>query len=221
MGCSTSEPVKLLTGGHDGCSIGGTSPMTIVGVLVAESEAGTAIRVDPDMAVEWGPEVAGSTLPVMWPPGTTGRRLSSGEVEVVHREGGVLLTTGRHVVLLTQFIGGGHNGVYTACGGREFVKESPRPLLFELAAVKARFEAECEDPTVLEEKTCDQIDIDGMFGKSPRSLWVPTDRTEYERLKVMCKEIARFAVDSEPLGFEDISVLASDDGLRASCRADG
>jgi hypothetical protein len=120
-GCA-GEPVKLLTGGHHGCSIGGSAPMGIVGVLIADPQAGTAIRVDPDMAVEWGPEIAGSTLPVMWPPGFTGRRLPSGEVEVLHAEGAVIISTGRHVPLQTQFMGGidRRAGVYMACGGREF-----------------------------------------------------------------------------------------------------
>jgi hypothetical protein len=120
LGCAGE--VRLLTGGHEGCSIGGTAPMVIAGVLIADPQAGTAIRVDPDMAVEWGPEVAGRTLPVMWSPGFTGRRLLSGEVEVVHPEGVVILTTGRHVVLQTQFSGGidRHDGVYMSCGGREF-----------------------------------------------------------------------------------------------------
>jgi hypothetical protein len=216
LGC-TSE-VKLLTGGQQGCSIGGTSPMSIVGLLTADPQAGTAIRVDPD-TVDVGPEL--STLRVMWSPGTTGRQLPFGEVEVLNAEGVVMITTGQHVVLDTQFMGGidRRAGVYMACGGREFSPPGPPPpLLFDLAAVKARFDAECEDPSLLENKTCEQIDIDGMHGESPGSLWVPTDRTDYERLKAMCKELARFAKDSEPQGLEDITVLASDGGLRAGCR---
>jgi hypothetical protein len=118
LGCAGK--VNLLTGGHEGCSIGGTRPMSIVGELVADSKAGTAIRVDPSMALEWGPEVAGSTLPVMWPPGFTGRRLPLGEVEVLTAAGDVVITTGRRVTLHTQFSGGidagGDNaGTYTAC----------------------------------------------------------------------------------------------------------
>lgn len=120
-GC-VGGPVKLLTGGlHQGCSIGGSAPMTIDGVLVADSEAGTAIRVDPDMAGDWGPEIAGSTLPVMWPPGFTGRRLPFGEVEILTPEGETAITTGRHVRLGTQFMGGidRRAGAYMACGGQE------------------------------------------------------------------------------------------------------
>lgn len=95
--------------------------MTIDGVLVADSEAGTAIRVDPDMAGDWGPEIAGSTLPVMWPPGFTGRRLPFGEVEILTPEGETAITTGRHVRLGTQFMGGidRRAGAYMACGGQE------------------------------------------------------------------------------------------------------
>jgi hypothetical protein len=114
LGC-TSE-VKLLTGGHGGCSIGGTAPMSILGVLIADPRTGTALRVDPAMAVEWGHEIAGSTLPVMWAPGFTGRRLPSGEVEVLSA-GEVIVATGGRVTLHTQFLGGINAGAYTACGG--------------------------------------------------------------------------------------------------------
>ena len=93
--------------------------MALIGDLIADPEAGTAIRVDPDF-VDWEDEV--STLRVMWSPGITGRRLPFGEVEVLNAEGVVMITTGQHVVLDTQFMGGidRRAGVYMACGGREF-----------------------------------------------------------------------------------------------------
>jgi hypothetical protein len=116
LGC-TGE-VKLLTGGHGGCSIGGTAPMGIVGELIADPRAGTAIRVVPNDR-DW-PTLAGSTVPVMWPPGFTGRRLPSGEVEVIHPDGVVIATTGRRVALATQFMGGGSSERYMACGVRGF-----------------------------------------------------------------------------------------------------
>jgi hypothetical protein len=116
LGC-TGE-VKLLTGGHGGCSIGGTAPMSIVGVLIVDRRAGTAIMVDPAMAREWGPEIAGSTLPVRWPPGFTARWLPNREVEVLSA-GEVIVTTGRRVALSTQFGGGIDAGAYTACYGTE------------------------------------------------------------------------------------------------------
>jgi hypothetical protein len=114
VGCG---PVALLTGGTESCSIGGVAPMSIVGVLIADPQSGTAIRVDPSQT-QWGPAIPGMTLPVMWPPGYTGRRLVNGEVEVL-RAGEVVLTTGRRVALSTQFAGGLDAGAYTACGGRE------------------------------------------------------------------------------------------------------
>ena len=87
--------------------------MSIVGELVADAEAGTAIRVDPK-ETNW-PAIAGTTVPVMWPPGFKGRRLLSGEVEVLNSSG-VVVTTGRRVSLDTQFSGGLSAGAYTACG---------------------------------------------------------------------------------------------------------
>lgn len=90
--------------------------MSIVGVLIADPQSGTALRVDPNA---WGwPRVAGTTVPVKWPPGYTGRRLVNGEVEVL-RAGKVVVTTGRRVALSTQFAGGLNAGAYTACDGRE------------------------------------------------------------------------------------------------------
>jgi hypothetical protein len=89
--------------------------MTIAGVLVADPVSGTAIRVDPSQTA-WG-KIAGTTVPVMWSPGFKGRRRGF-EVEVL-RGGEVVVTTGTHVVLETQFEGGIAGGAYSACGGRE------------------------------------------------------------------------------------------------------
>ena len=72
LGCTSK--VTLLTGGHGGCSIGGTAPTGIVGELIADPRAGTAIRVHPSDR-DW-PTIAGSTVPVMWPPGFTGQAAS-------------------------------------------------------------------------------------------------------------------------------------------------
>ena len=97
--------------------------MWLSGVLVADPEAGTAIRVGPDNT-DW-PSIAGTTVPVMWSPGFTGRRLPSGEVEVLH-DGNVVVTTGRQVTLSTQFNGYASATAYTACGGNELLP-TPAP----------------------------------------------------------------------------------------------
>lgn len=117
LGCGvTLGPVTLLTGGDEGCSIGGVLPMGIAGVLIADSPAGTAIKVDPSQT-QWG-ELAGTTIPVRWPTGYTGRRLVSGEVEVLRAET-VVVTTGRRVALSTQWNASSAADAYPTCGGSE------------------------------------------------------------------------------------------------------
>ena len=63
--------------------------MAIVGVLVADPQSGTAIKVDSSQT-QWG-GLAGTTIPVRWPTGYTGRRLLTGEVEVL-RAGEAVVT---------------------------------------------------------------------------------------------------------------------------------
>ena len=111
--------------------------------------------------------------------------------------------------------------LYGGCVGG--VQGSPPPVLFDLAGVKARFEFECDDPIALENRTCEQIDIDGMFGESPRHLNVPTTiaRTEWDRAKAICRDIAGFRLDGEPLGYETIGIRARNGDLRANCNIDG
>jgi hypothetical protein len=114
LGC-TSE-VKLLTGGLASCSIRAGPPVSLVGVLIADAQSGTAINPDSQL---W-PGLAGRTLPVMWPEGFTGRSLFGGEVEVLNAAGEHVVTTGTRVVLglqaeNTAFEG----GPYPACEGRE------------------------------------------------------------------------------------------------------
>jgi hypothetical protein len=125
VGCTHVGDVQLLTGGSGGCSIGGTRPMSITGVLVPDARAGTAIVVDSS-DTEWGPGVAGTTVPVEWSPGFTGRWRLSGDVEILF-DGEMVVTTGRRVVLDTQFSGGIIDGAFTACRGKE--RPPPQPDL--------------------------------------------------------------------------------------------
>ena len=94
--------VTLLTGGTDVCSARDL-PLSIEGVLVADRRSATAIAVDPD-TYEW-PAIAGTTMSLMWPPGYSGRRRSSGgEVEVLNAAGEHVATTGTRVRLGLQSI---------------------------------------------------------------------------------------------------------------------
>jgi hypothetical protein len=120
LGCS-AEPVRLLTGSRETCSVRAGPPVDIQGVLVSDPESGTAIHVDRS-ASGWAPVMLGSTMPVRWPTGYTGRRLPSGEVEVLNGAGEHVATTGRHVLLLlesTPPFGSAIDGAFPACGGRE------------------------------------------------------------------------------------------------------
>lgn len=114
VGCG---PVPLLTGGSEGCSIGTSGiPMSIVGVLIPDPRAGTAIKVEspPD---PW-PAGVGNILPVRWPTGYTARRVSF-DVEVLNTAGDVVAKTGAHVELGAQWDGSLNDGVFPACGGSE------------------------------------------------------------------------------------------------------
>jgi hypothetical protein len=80
------RPVPLLTGWgalapHDDDRIGCYTNFA-VGQLVVDTEFGTALIEDGRDAV-----------PVMWPPGTTGRQVGS-EVEVISKRGEVIARTG-------------------------------------------------------------------------------------------------------------------------------
>ena len=100
LGC-TGE-VTLLTGGIEVCSARDL-PLYIEGVLVADPRSATAIAVDPD-TYEW-PAIAGTTMSLMWPPGYSARRRSSGvEVEVLNAAGERVATTGTRVRLGLQAI---------------------------------------------------------------------------------------------------------------------
>lgn len=92
VGCGLvgGEPAQLLTGvvpqytGNGGCFLGSET-----GELIVDSKYGTAVTTGAD-----------GIVPVMWPPGFTGRRVGS-EVVVLDLLGNALATTGR-----TYLIGG-------------------------------------------------------------------------------------------------------------------
>lgn len=85
----TGEPVPLLTGWGLGSAEKGAGchTLSVRGVLVADPTSGTAIKVDS------GSPFVGKTMPVMWLPDFTGRRVGS-EVVVLDPEGKVVATTG-------------------------------------------------------------------------------------------------------------------------------
>ncbi len=86
------EPVPLLTG--DGPNGGGCFTAEYRFTLEPDAHYGTRTGEDGVPGDE--------TIPVMWPTGYTGRRLSSGEVVVRDRSGNVVATTGH-----TYEVGGG------------------------------------------------------------------------------------------------------------------
>jgi hypothetical protein len=94
-------------------------------VLLADPEFGTVIRVEKfDMSYPAGAPPVGDTVPVMWPSGYTGQRLSSGEVEVRNVDGDVVAVTGGSVSLGTpgpvNVLGGlsypAEHGAFPTCG---------------------------------------------------------------------------------------------------------
>lgn len=95
-GCAGSG---LLTGATGPCGWAGPTPV-LHGVLLADREFGTVVRVETfDMTYPVGAPADGDIVPVMWPSGFTGNRLSSGEVEVRDLDGNVVAVTGGSVSL--------------------------------------------------------------------------------------------------------------------------
>ncbi len=95
LGCglkAPGEPVALLTGNPltDYAGVQGCYTSAAAGLLVVDATYGTAIT-DSHAG---GPAVDWPTAPVMWPAGSTGRRLGF-EVAVLDPAGNVVATTGR------------------------------------------------------------------------------------------------------------------------------
>jgi hypothetical protein len=90
---ASGEAVALLTD-TVGCYAGGEESGAVIGVLVPEPSAGTAIRRTLDRG----------DMPILWPLGYTARRVGT-EIEVLDTHGEIKATTGR-----TYFISPGMPG---------------------------------------------------------------------------------------------------------------
>jgi hypothetical protein len=108
-GCAPADSVHLLTG-DDQMTRNGAGCYTnfAAGLLTADPVNGTRIA-DESTGGPGAPVVA-----VMWPPGFTARR-SGGEVEVLDRSGGVIVTTGNRYQIEGGYIGD-IDRVFLACG---------------------------------------------------------------------------------------------------------
>jgi hypothetical protein len=98
----------------------------------------------------------------------------------------------------------------------------PTPT-YDLAAVKATFEGECQDPSVLEE-TCEQIDVDGMRGDGPYlTVALAFPKRDRERAEVVCEQIASAQDDlaGEPLGYDIVIIEGRNNKRLAECTVDG
>lgn len=110
------------------------------------------------------------------------------------------------------------------CGGSATTDppDTPEPAAFGIAAVKASFTEECEDPIVLDELFCQQVDIDGMTAEGS-TLIVPTLISALDgmrdRAQVICQQFAQVHFDGEgvDLGYEFIGVRNRDGGNAAAC----
>jgi hypothetical protein len=226
LGC-TGE-VKLLTGA-DGCYAGGENP-TYAGVLVPDPEYGT--RID-------------GKGPVMWPSGYTGSRLAEGQIAVLDGSGNVVARTGREYAIANAPHPGGEAGQLmdrigaipaVNCYGWDLVdctasaenpgiaeRGCPPTPSYDLAAVKASFLDECQDPSVLEGEACERIDVDGMRGDDVY-LTVPTTglHRHPKRAQVVCEQIASAHDDlaGEPLGYEIVTIEGKNNKFLAECNID-
>jgi hypothetical protein len=225
------EPVALLTG-VEACYAGGQSPND-GGLLVPDPDFGT--RFD-------------GRGPVMWPVGYTGVRLAGGQVAVLSGQGGLVATTGKEYNFSPVPQQAGEAGEVIArvgavpvCDGYpwDFVDcaavadgtgdpaERPYCVLppsYDLAAVKASFEEECEDPSVLESRTCAHIDVDAMRGEEGH-LYVRTYgmHRDPEGAEVVCDQIASAHDDLArvPLGYEIVIIEGKNNKRLATCSIDG
>lgn len=230
LGCSPAgERIELLTG-VDACYAGAQSP-AYAGVLVPDPEYGT--RID-------------GKGPVMWPSGYTASPLAGGQVAVLDGSGNVVATTGREYAIAPAPHPAGEAGqlmdrtgaiAAPTCYEWDFVdctaaaedpgmaaSGCPPTPLYDLAAVKANFEDECQDPSLLDEETCEQIDVDGMRGDGVY-LTVPLTfpKRDRERAQVVCEQIASAHddLDGEPLGYEIVIIEGHNNKRLAECTVDG
>jgi len=226
------DAVELLTG-LDACYAGGQSP-SYAGVLIPDPEYGT--RID-------------GKGPVMWPSGYTGLRLADGHVQVLDVSGHVVATTGREYAISPAPHPGGEAGqlmdrigaiAAPTCYSWDFVdctaaieaagdpaveaRGCRLPPFFDLAAAMAKFEDECKHPSVLEEATCEQIDIAGMTGFG-LILNVPLTMPDRDggRAPVICEQIASAhdAFDGEPLGYNLVVIRGHNNDWLEQCDVAG
>lgn len=89
---------------------------------------------------------------------------------------------------------------------------------FDLAAVRANFEEECEDPIVVTEEFCEQVKSMTADGTS---LQVRTTLEDGQRdeAEVICNLflLARFDIDGKPLGYDHIAIRTADGTALYSC----
>jgi hypothetical protein len=230
LGCTSKPTLLTFTGGICGWAGPGT---WVAGPLVYDPDNGTSVTVERSGSGYGSGLPIGGTLPVAWPWGYNGHRQTGGEVEVRDGAGTVVATTGRRYSLelpvpLNDFAP--RDGTWSACAARELTEmevlalPTPPGPAFDLEAVKAKFRAECEAPSVLEDQTCDLIDFDGMrIGVD--NLFVPMlvpEMTE-ERAEGICEQIAAAheGVDGKPLGYEIVVLEGVDNNHLAVCNVHG
>lgn len=104
------------------------------------------------------------------------------------------------------------------CGAER--AETPEPLAFDVAAVRATFAAECPEPLVVDEFFCEQVQIDRISGEGS-ILLVPTllNAEATDRAAAICEQFARFHFDADAndLGYTTVGILDRDGGNAAAC----
>jgi hypothetical protein len=206
LGCTTEqlgEPVTVLTYGPVVGMWACCTPHA-AGTLLPDKVVGTVLRAAEE-SHGWGEMLAPVNeedvrlIPVSWPPGSTAR-LAGSEVVVLDAAGVVIARTGGRYTCWQDAQEHWH------CEPSETADPLPTPPgpAFDIAAVKAAFRAECEAPTVLEDETCDLIDIDAMRAAGD-NLFVPLTfpKMNAVRAQGICEEIAAAQddLDGEPLGY--------------------
>jgi hypothetical protein len=111
--------------------------------------------------------------------------------------------------------------ILAACGG-DGADAAPA---FDIELVQANYTDECEDPIVVDELFCVQVDVVGMTAAGT-TLTVPTGLNPTQsaglaaRAAAICEDIARAHFDGatgEDLGYRDIVILDRDSETAAEC----
>lgn len=97
---------------------------------------------------------------------------------------------------------------------------TPEAAEFDVAAVRASFIDECNDPIVVDELFCEQVKIGEITGESD-ILTVPTtlNAAAGDRAAAICDQIAiaHFDADAVDLGYKYIGVKDQEGGDAAAC----